>query len=228
MSTEIKIPVLTALSGKIKNLTPLMRMIAADLKDSVMENFATQSAAGKPWAKLKASTLKQRKKKGYTGAILQRRGGGEGLKGSITAKHTADSASVGTNKVYAAIHQFGGLIHRSSVKTFMRKKKAGLSTKRPASNKMSSVRIPARPFLVISQKEIEAVKDRVTKWLMADRCPLTAAPCPLKRFPTDPLKPRRFFLHTHYIYTFHSHQVAVQLPSALSCLVAILYILFLM
>lgn len=165
MQTEIKIPVLIALSGKLKNLTPLMRMVAADLKDSVMENFTRQSAAGKPWAKLKASTIKERKKKGYTGAILQRRGGGEGLKGSITAKHTTDSASVGTNKVYAAIHQFGGIIHRSSIKTYARKKKAGLKTNKPGSNKMSSIRIPARPFLIISQKDVDAVKDKVLAYL---------------------------------------------------------------
>jgi len=103
-----------------------MKNIAGFMADSVEENFK-QEGRPEQWVELAESTIKQRKKKGYwPGKILQMRGE---LAASITSAYDETSAVVGTNKEYAAIHQFGG--------------QAGRNKK---------VEIPARPYLQIEDK----------------------------------------------------------------------------
>lgn len=58
---------------------------------------------------------------------------------SITSKYDDNSAVVGTNKVYAAIHQFGGNTGRNK-----------------------KVEIPARPYLKLTDEDINQVL-KVTK-----------------------------------------------------------------
>jgi phage virion morphogenesis protein len=90
---------------KTSDLRPLMKNIAGIMADSVEENFKQEGQPDK-WADLAESTIKLRKKKGYwPGKILQLRGE---LAASITSEYSKNSAIVGTNKAYAAIHQFGG------------------------------------------------------------------------------------------------------------------------
>lgn len=87
---------------------PVMPVVAGILHDAVMENFAQ---GGRPrWQALQPATLAYKKKHGYGDHILIRRGGGQSLQSSITQQANDHSASVGTNLVYAAIHQFGGKI----------------------------------------------------------------------------------------------------------------------
>jgi len=118
---------LKKLAAKTENLRPLMKNIAGIMADSVEENFDKEGRPDK-WTPLAKVTIKQRSKKGYwPGRILQVRGD---LASSITSKYDNNSAVVGTNKIYAAIHQFGG--------------DAGRNKK---------VKIPARPYLKISEKE---------------------------------------------------------------------------
>nr|BDD48261.1 Mu-like prophage FluMu G protein 2 [bacterium] len=111
---------LQQLAEQTSDLHPLMKNIAGILEDSVEENFEQQ---GRPkWQRLKKSTIEQRVKKRYwPGKILQMRGE---LAASITSYYDENSAVVGTNKVYAAIHQFGGKASRNR-----------------------QVEIPARPYL---------------------------------------------------------------------------------
>jgi len=130
--------VLNELAQKSSDLRPLMKNIAGILEDSVEENFEKE---GRPkWQGLQPSTIKQRSKKGYyPGKILQMRGE---LAASITSHYDENSAVVGTNKVYAAIHQFGG--------------QAG---------KNKQVKIPERPFLKLTDSEIKDIKTTVEKYL---------------------------------------------------------------
>jgi len=108
-----------------------MQNIVGIMLDSVEENFEKEGRPDK-WEKLAPSIIKQRTKKGYwPGRILQMRGE---LAASITSKYDKDSAIVGTNKVYAAIHQFGG--------------DAGRGRK---------VKIPARPYLKIEKKGLNKI-----------------------------------------------------------------------
>lgn len=59
------------------------------------------------------------------------------LRNSITCEVTAEAVQVGTNMVYAAIHQFGG----------------------PAGRKDHRVHIPARPYLGLSPQDELAILD---------------------------------------------------------------------
>lgn len=84
------------------DMSPVMRAIAGVLKDRTEQNFADESGPLGKWPEVKD-------KKRAGGQILQDTGR---LANSITAHSDADSASVGTNVVYAAIHQFGGTIRK--------------------------------------------------------------------------------------------------------------------
>jgi len=108
------------LSKALENKTPLLRRVANTLQNGTEESFDKQASPfGEKWKPNAPKTLQ--KKRGNK--ILIESGL---LSQSFTQKVTGSSAQVGTNKQYAAIHQFGG--------------KAGRGKK---------VSIPARPFMPI-------------------------------------------------------------------------------
>nr|DAJ35015.1 MAG TPA: virion morphogenesis protein [Caudoviricetes sp.] len=114
--------VLERLAQATTHRTPLMRSIAGTMESAVLQNF---DVGGRP----KWLGLKYRQ-----GTPLVDT---ENLMGSITSDYTNDTAVVGTNEPYAAIHQFGG--------------KAGRGRK---------VDIPARPFLALTaQDEADILED---------------------------------------------------------------------
>ena len=117
---------------------PLMRNIAGIMHAAVEENFAEE---GRPkWVPLHQKTIKARQKKGYwPGQILQQTGR---LAASISTYSDNDKAVVGTNVVYAAIHQFGG--------------KAGRGRK---------ANIPARPYLQLTDQDLEEILKAVKEYL---------------------------------------------------------------
>jgi len=85
---------------------------------------------------------------------------GGDLYGSITFDVSNDSVEVGTNRIYAAIHQFGGVIVPKNAKnlTF----KVGdkfVSTKK--------VTIPARPYLGISDEDWDMIGETIEDHLKA-------------------------------------------------------------
>jgi phage virion morphogenesis protein len=120
---------------------PLMKNIAGMMHNAVEENFAQE---GRPkWIPLSPKTIAARQKKGYwPGQILQQTGR---LAASITQYADNDQAVVGTNAVYAAIHQFGG--------------KAGRGKK---------VNIPARPYLQLTDENMEEILKAVKEYLKLD------------------------------------------------------------
>lgn len=161
MQNEFKPPeIIELLKNKLENKNKLMVAIAETMRTAILKNFETEgSRIGKPWQRLSHQTIKDREKKGYwPGKILQRRGQ---LKRSIISSYGEDFAQVSTNLIYAAIHNYGGVIHRSSLKTYMRKYRAGKKAKKPTSNKMSSIRIPARPFMKLNNDDIEKIKKKI-------------------------------------------------------------------
>lgn len=70
------------------------------------------------------------------------------LKGSITYNHDADTLEVGTNKIYAAIHQFGGEIKSKSGKKLAFRIGGALIM-------IDKVDIPARPYLGFTAQDKE-------------------------------------------------------------------------
>lgn len=131
---------LRRLAAAGRDLSPAMRAAAGLMHDAVEENFEQE---GRPkWKSLAKPTIKQREKEGsWPGKILQR-SGGRGLVGSITKHSDATSAVVGTNSVYAAIHNFGG--------------KAGRGHK---------VEIPAREFLHLEPEDEDAIEKSFARFL---------------------------------------------------------------
>lgn len=100
---------LERLAHTTHDATPLMAAIAGELSNQTEANFA---AEGRPkWLGIKP-------RKGREGGqILQDTGQ---LAASITASSDANSATIGSNKMYAAIHQLGGDINKAAQSRLVR------------------------------------------------------------------------------------------------------------
>ncbi len=130
-----------------KDLSPALFNIRERLLMSVEENFLEggRYKSGKSfeggdtkWKKLSKATIKERTKRGdWPGQILVESGI---LKQSISGSVTENSVTIGTNVEYAAIQQFGGMAGRGK-----------------------KVKIPARPFLVIQDDDVEEIRKIVAK-----------------------------------------------------------------
>ena len=130
---------LLELAHKGKNLRPLMRNIAGIFAYSTEENFANEGRPDK-WLDLSERTKKQRKKSGHwPGQILQVSGQ---LASSISTYYDDESAIIGSNLDYAAIHQLGG--------------QAG---------KNKAVSIPARPYLKLTNDDFDEIMEITEKYL---------------------------------------------------------------
>ncbi|KWF84990.1 virion morphogenesis protein [Burkholderia cepacia] len=169
--------------GLMRDATPLMALIAPLMHDAVEENFSQE---GRPkWLGLSKKTLKRRREDAGTGKILQRSGR---LAGSIAQSYDATSARVGTNVVYAAIHQFGGTIQRHPMSGYVRLRKgrdgmimrqadhphlavfAKNGHKRVKIVKWTrtqgwTIKIPARPFFVLTESDSVHIETEVTAFL---------------------------------------------------------------
>ena len=129
---------LLEVAQKASDLRPLMKNIAGIMADSTEENFKEE---GRPkWKDLSEKTKTARRKTGhYPGQILQVSGQ---LAMSITTQYDNESAIIGSNKVYAAIHQLGG--------------QAGKNKK---------VEIPARPYLKLTDDNLEEILEQTKRYL---------------------------------------------------------------
>ena len=115
-----------------KNLTPLHRHIGNILQNSIEQSFESEASPfGKSWIPSKKTEGKTLTKSGD-------------LSGGFTTDADSTGVSVGTNLVYAAIHQFGGQAGRKR-----------------------SVTLPARPFLPVSNSgELEkGVRAEIMEYL---------------------------------------------------------------
>ncbi|WP_410757253.1 phage virion morphogenesis protein [Erwinia psidii] len=157
------------LIGNIQKRRPMMRALAGDMIDAVEENFAQQ---GRPaWAGW--SPRYARKRKG--GKILQRSGR---LAASISSHSDNDSASVGTNVVYARIHQEGGTVNIASrsQQAYYRQHKNGRVSNRFVKKSKSNysewntigaykITMPARPFLHLTESDIERLEETAADYI---------------------------------------------------------------
>lgn len=140
---------LSTLAARMGDISPIMKIIGERILLRTEERFKGQGPApdGTPWAPLAPST--RRLKKHHK--ILTESGG---LKGSIAYRVMGNVLIVGTNKVYAAIHQFGG---RTAARTIRPRQGKALYWPGAAHPvrvvKHPGSAIPARPFLGISERE---------------------------------------------------------------------------
>jgi len=130
------------LSRRMDDMTPAMRAIAGVMADATERAFEDEAdpATGMAWHPLMASTVNMRC--GDAHPILQRSGQ---LAGSIVTSHGPEFAQVGSNKVYAGMHQFGGVTSPNSM--------------------IPGKAIPARPFLGLGEDDQEEILDIVRGYL---------------------------------------------------------------
>lgn len=147
---------LRELGGRAADLGGAFEEIGAMLLTSTQQRFEAQrDPSGVPWKPLAQATQEQwvrqgrRLKSGKRGGGGLKRGGGSILRrkgllyASLTYLAEARRVTVGTNKVYAAIHQLGGQAGRGG-----------------------KVRIPARPYLGINAADEREIGSILRKHLL--------------------------------------------------------------
>ena len=129
---------LQELASRGENLRPLMKNIAGIMATATEDNFKDEGRPDK-WVDLSETTKKQRQKIGkYPGQILQVSGQ---LASSVSTAYDDNSAVIGSNLAYAAIHQLGG--------------QAG---------KKKKTTIPARPYLKLTDDDFEEILTETEKF----------------------------------------------------------------
>lgn len=127
------------LASRGENLRPLMKNIAGIMATATEDNFKDEGRPDK-WIDLSETTKKQRQKIGkYPGQILQVSGQ---LASSVSTVYDDNSAVIGSNLVYAAIHQLGGQTGKNKKTT-----------------------IPARPYLKLTDDNFEEILTETEKFL---------------------------------------------------------------
>jgi phage virion morphogenesis protein len=127
----------------------LMAVLGSFIENSTKDRFETEiTPAGVPW-------LPSRRAIAEGGKTLTDKGH---LRDSITYASSHDEAVIGTNLIYAAIHQFGGTIEA----------KDGGKLKFAHSNGfavLDQVTIPARPFFGLSSDDERGIEDSTADFL---------------------------------------------------------------
>lgn len=159
-------------SRQAGNMRGLYDQIGASLADSTRRRFDNEQAPdGSPWP----PSMRALAEGGKTLTDTAR------LKTSITFEADDTGVSVGTNVVYAAIHQLGGDIHqaaRQQVIHFKRKRGgrvefAKANKKATFAQKVSvgerTIHMPARPFLGLDQDDNAEIVALTGDWLIGPK-----------------------------------------------------------
>lgn len=147
---------ISAIAKSVSDLSPAMKQTGEYLVAQTKNRFVHTETApdGKKWQPLSQRYLTSRAKKRNPNRILVL---SRGLYESV--HHVADkrSVTVGPNKVYAAVHQYGfkGTV---SVNAFTRN---GHAVKAHTRN----VNIPARPYIGLSTQDYEQIPAIFTKFI---------------------------------------------------------------
>lgn len=136
--------------GTLADPTPLAAEIAALGENSTRLRFRTQIAPD-------GSTWKPSLRAQITGGRTLTQDGH--LSGSLSARHGRDFAEWGVNRIYAAIHQFGGVIRPKTAKALRFQLAGG------GFAVVQSVTMPARPYLGLSDDDRSDVLDAIERAL---------------------------------------------------------------
>ena len=188
--------IIKQLNKEFNNLNPLLLKVCGMILSSIDDNFAAggrwdgkgtdiTSGGTHKWVPLASSTIKSYKRKGWNNLNATLNRSGSGLRSSVTAKVTnGSSIAVGSNKEYAAIHQFGGNIdypvRESSAKWRATKNKNGNYQYRFAKSSAKSrsiierkfkvgghsVSIPARPFVTLTEKDMRDIVEFLAQFIV--------------------------------------------------------------
>lgn len=129
------------------NPVPILRAIGVGLARNTRRRFDLGvDPDGQPWAALHPAYEMDKKGPG----ILRESGMRGGLQGSITFDVAGRELAVGSNKIYAAVHQFGATIKPRNGPYLVFRMAGALV-------KARQVTIPARPYLGIGDEDEETV-----------------------------------------------------------------------
>lgn len=139
------------LHRRMGDLSPLMERIGSVLEESVLHRFETTTGPdGARWS----PSIRAREKGGKTLTDSGR------LKLSINYRASSSSVAVGTNVIYAAIHQFGGTIRPKSAKRLTFRLPGGLGVR-----SVAQVIMPGRPFLGFDADDREEIEAQVEDYV---------------------------------------------------------------
>jgi phage virion morphogenesis protein len=153
------------LQNKVSNMTPLMANIAEDMYEAVIDNFDAQ---GRPkWAALSSLTKERRKRMGYDGKPILENSGE--LRNHIIFHSTKNEAVVGTNKTYAALQHFGsaglpGGVIKPKKGKWLTIPLGPNSKGKMEFRKVKQVKVPARPFLTLSDADFESIHKTASQY----------------------------------------------------------------
>ncbi len=149
------LPGLRSAAAGLAHSAPLLRQIGVYLVHSTHERFnAGTDPQGSPWKPLLPAYAAVKTGTG----ILIGSGMSGGLQGSITFDTGVDSVVWGSNKIYAAVHQFGAVIRPTKAKALRFFLGPTLVIAR-------QVTIPARPYLGLSAADDEEIAELAGRYL---------------------------------------------------------------
>ena len=157
---------------------PLLHDIGEYLMIAHDQRFASQtSPEGTPWQALSPRYQRRKRKNGDKILVLDGY-----LKNTLRYQVNGDELLFGSNRPYAAIHQFGGTIDVASRRqqAYFRQGKNGEVGNRFVSKRKSNfaqwvtigayqIRIPARPFLGVSESDGYAIAGIAMRYLFPTR-----------------------------------------------------------
>ncbi|MBU4274009.1 MAG: phage virion morphogenesis protein [Planctomycetes bacterium] len=155
---------LDRLHAKAGRMAPAMKNIGEVVLQSTQNRFGSQTDPdGRPWQKLKASTITGKSLRGHSDKILRQRGY---LADSIRYQANDAGVRIGTNRIYGAIHQFGDKTKPHVIRPKNKKALAWPGGRHPARavNHPGS-KIPARPFLGFSRQDRDRILEVVSDHL---------------------------------------------------------------
>ena len=175
--------VMERIVNKFNDPQPIMEKLGAMAANEVRRNFTVGGRYSSPedpiggenkWKPLSKTTIEIKKSQGNSGPYTILKDTGR-LSSSIVSKATKDTVTVGTNMVYAALHQFGAKAGQFEmlVKAHIRKRKVTgselLKSGKPGKIKQMTINtsvkaymrkspaIPARPFMNIHPESLEII-----------------------------------------------------------------------
>jgi phage virion morphogenesis protein len=153
---------LSSLSQQLDGLRPLLEDVKGRLLLSVQQNF---TAGGRPraWTPLARSTLANRR--GTSARILRDTGR---LQNSITGRIENRSVIVGSNVLYARVHQEGATLQIPEVRARPGKVLRFVVNGQVVYSRRArahSVRVPARPYLLLQESDKTYIRDAIGRHL---------------------------------------------------------------
>jgi phage virion morphogenesis protein len=160
------------LNERLRNPVPMLKIAGQVMKSSIERTFRDQGSPAGSWAPLAASTLKRGKGGAGRKILIQ----SARLKNSVTDDTnysiSGNTLKIGSNLVYAAIHQFGGFAGRSvpsnrTLKRDITNEARGFHGPRNQHGYFGFRRpfIPARPYLVFRPEDPQRITEAIERYI---------------------------------------------------------------